>query len=133
MRGANQTEQLRKQALRIREAVLARHGYAPDAQTPASAGAARLDDVARLARVSAHWGIASNTPLVGPLLVYWRRMLRILLRWYINPIVEQQNAFNQAVSRAMFDLQSENEELRVELAELRATREHPAREHTDPA
>jgi hypothetical protein len=89
--------------------------------------------VAQLARVSAHWGIASNAPLVGPLLVYWRRALRIMLRWYINPIVEQQNAFNQAVSRALFDLQSENEELRIELAGRRANGEQPAREHTDPA
>ena len=131
--GAEQTEQLRRQSRRIREAVLARHGYAPDAHVAPAASAARLDAVAQLARVSAHWGIASNTPLVGPLLVYWRRALRIVLRWYINPIVEQQNAFNQAVSRALFDLQSENEELRVELAGLRTTGEQSAREHFDPA
>jgi hypothetical protein len=131
--GAEQTEQLRRQARRIREAVLARHGFAADASIPPAVGVARLDAVAQLARVSAHWGIASNTPALGPLLVYWRRALRIMLRWYINPIVEQQNAFNQAVSRALFDLQSENEELRVELVNLRRSGEQPTREHSDPA
>ena len=125
--------ELRGQARRIREAVMARHGFAPNATVALVAGAARLNDVARLARVSAHWGIASDLPLVGPPLVFLRRALRLVLRWYINPIVEQQNEFNQAVSRALFDLQTENEELRVEISGLRMGGERPGVERSDPA
>lgn len=124
---------LREQAQRIRAAVLARHGLAPDAPLPGGSRPARVDDVARLARVTAHWGIASNTPVVGPLIVVWRRALRIMLRWYINPIVEQQNAFNQAAARALFDLQAENDELREALAQARRAAETNDVERPGPA
>jgi hypothetical protein len=77
-----------------------------------------LDDVQRLATVNAHWGIASDLPIVGRFLVLFRRVLRIGLRWYINPIVDQQNAFNDAVVRALHDLETENEKLRAQLRSI---------------
>jgi hypothetical protein len=88
-----------------------------------------LEVAARLATVNAHWGIASDLPVIGRPLVLLRRVQRILLRWYINPIVDQQNAFNDAVVRTLIDLDAENEHLRSELARLRTTnasREHAA-------
>jgi hypothetical protein len=45
--------------------------------------------------------------------------MRIGLRWYINPIVEQQNLFNEAAVTALYDLQLENERLRDEIAASR--------------
>src|SRR5689334_2543457 len=111
-------ERLRTQVERIRAAVAARYGSAEDAPD-LNFTAPRLDEVARLATVNAHWGIASDAPVVGPLVVYTRRVVRLMLRWYINPLVEQQNAFNRSTVRALFDLQLEHDELRAELARLR--------------
>ena len=54
--------------------------------------------------VSAHLPILWDTPVVGRLGSYTKRLVRILLRWYINPIVEQQNNYNEAVARAIVQL-----------------------------
>ena len=74
-------------------------------------------EIARV--VSAHW------PLEGKGLYEqgWatvNKVVRRYLRWYINPIVEQQNAYNDASARAIRLLVEANGELRRELAELRA-------------
>jgi hypothetical protein len=69
--------------------------------------------------VSAHlpitWG---NPPLVGRGIAYAKRATRLLLRWYINPIVEQQNNFNAATTRAMLQLNAYLEQLTREGHEL---------------
>jgi hypothetical protein len=74
-------------------------------------------EIARV--VSAHW------PLEGRGLYErgWalvNKVVRRYLRWYINPIVEQQNAYNDASARAIRLLVEANGELRRELAELRS-------------
>ena len=38
-------------------------------------------------------------------------MVRVLLRWYINPIVEQQNRFNSATARAITEITAYQERL----------------------
>jgi hypothetical protein len=106
---------LQVQVERVRAALLARHGYSPGMELPRELAQSPLEDVQRLATVSAHWGIASDLPVVGRMLVLFRRSLRIMLRWYINPIVDQQNAFNDAVVRALYELQGENDKLRTRL------------------
>lgn len=62
--------------------------------------------------VSAHlpitWG---GPPLVGRGLAYAKRVTRLLLRWYINPIVEQQNNYNAAVTRALLQTNAYLEQL----------------------
>ena len=69
--------------------------------------------------VSAHlpitWG---GLPLVGRGLAYAKRAVRILLRWYINPIVEQQNNYNAAVTRALLQTNAYLEQLTREGYEL---------------
>ncbi|HUG15477.1 MAG TPA: hypothetical protein VMM78_10735 [Thermomicrobiales bacterium] len=107
-------EPVEVQVQRIREAVLARHGLRPGDRVPARPSSA-VNDAQQLATINAHWGIGSDAPVVGGALVLFRRMLRIVLRWYINPIVDQQNRFNQAAVRALFELRGDNEKLRVEL------------------
>lgn len=106
---------LQVQVERVRSALLVRHGYTPGMELPRDVARSPLEDVQRLATVSAHWGIASDLPVAGRVLVLFRRVLRIGLRWYVNPIVDQQNAFNDAVVRALHELQTENEKLRSEL------------------
>jgi hypothetical protein len=44
--------------------------------------------------------------------------VRLLLRWYINPIVDQQNDFNAAVVRALAELSAEVERLKSEKSEV---------------
>ncbi len=51
--------------------------------------------------VSAHLPITWDVRVFGRLLAYAKRATRLLLRWYINPIVEQQNRFNSATARAI--------------------------------
>ena len=50
--------------------------------------------------ISAHWPI-EGTGLFGRIIAVIQKVTRRLLRWYINPIVEQQNAYNDAVLRAL--------------------------------
>ena len=112
------SEAVSEQVQRIRHAILARHGL--DAATdvpPSLTERSALEEAAGLMQVSSHWGIASDLPVVGRLLVLVRRTMRLALRWYINPIVDQQNAFNQAVVRSLYELRSENDELRARLKE----------------
>lgn len=106
------------QVARLRATVLRRHGFDPADPIPNTVAESAVDEAARLSVVSAHWGIASETPVVGTVIVYLRRTMRIGLRWYINPIVEQQNAFNEAAVRALHELRAENDELRARLERL---------------
>ncbi len=50
--------------------------------------------------ISAHWPIEGHG-IVGRFIAIIQKVTRRLLRWYINPIVEQQNAYNDAVLRAL--------------------------------
>jgi hypothetical protein len=50
--------------------------------------------------ISAHWPIEGHG-LIGRIIAAVQKVTRRLLRWYINPIVEQQNAYNDAVLRAL--------------------------------
>ena len=106
------------QVERIRATVLRRHGYDASSTMPTETVESAVDEAARMCVVNAHWGIASDTPLIGSALVYARRAMRISLRWYINPIVEQQNAFNESVVRALHELRAENDDLRAQLERM---------------
>ncbi len=70
--------------------------------------------------VSAHLPITWETPVVGRLGAYTKRIMRIMLRWYINPIVEQQNRFNSAATRAAVELNVYAELLTRRLSDLEA-------------
>jgi len=102
---------LAEQVTAIRRAVAERHGVDPDAAPDVSASSA-IERAQRQATISAHWGLSSGVPVIGPLIVLGQRALRIGLRWYINPIVEQQNAFNDAAVAALYELELENQRLR---------------------
>jgi hypothetical protein len=72
--------------------------------------------------ISAHWPLEGrNAVEQGVALV--NKVVRRYLRWYINPIVEQQNAFNDVSARALRLLIADNAELRAEIAALKARQE----------
>jgi hypothetical protein len=61
--------------------------------------------------VSAHLPITWDLRVVGRLGAYTKRLVRLLLRWYINPIVEQQNRFNSATARAIVEINAYQERM----------------------
>ena len=85
---------------------------------------ASLDDPLRraadLAHISAHLPIMWRIPIVGRMLALAQRAIRIGLRWYINPIVDQINDFNEATITALNMLAARQEALAVRVAALEA-------------
>ena len=83
-------------------------------------------ELERWSSVNAHLPLPARGPL-GAALALSRRTARYLLRWYINPIVEQQNHFNAAATSldALDDarlrqLEREVRDLRARVATLEA-------------
>ncbi|MHB8648194.1 MAG: hypothetical protein ACYDAR_20635 [Thermomicrobiales bacterium] len=83
---------------------------------------ASLDDPLRqaadLAHVSAHFPIMWRVPIVGRGLSLVQRAMRIGLRWYINPIVDQINDFNEATITALNTIVARQEALAARIAAL---------------
>jgi predicted nucleic acid-binding protein len=59
-----------------------------------------LDEIELYRVVSAHWPLLGAT-LPQRAIALINKLVRRYLRWYINPIVEQQNAYNDAVARTL--------------------------------
>jgi len=78
-----------------------------------------LDEIELHRVVSAHWPLIGKT-LPQKIINLINKVVRRYLRWYINPIVEQQNAYNDAVARTLLLLVAVDAERRAELAALRA-------------
>jgi hypothetical protein len=68
--------------------------------------------------VSAHLPITWDLRVVGRLGAYAKRVVRVLLRWYINPIVEQQDRFNSAVARTVVEMYAYQERMTREWQSL---------------
>lgn len=113
----------------IKRRVRERQGLSPDGpdEPPAEARSA-LTEAMEAAHISAHTPILWDVPVVGRGIALVKRVVRLLLRWYINPIVDQQNDFNAAAVRALSDLAAENERLRAALDDLRAAQQRPERQ-----
>jgi O-antigen chain-terminating methyltransferase len=93
-----------------------------------------LEEIHATRTVNPHLPIAwpKWPPGVWPKIVaVTKKVVRRLLRWYINPIVEQQNAFNAAVTRVLEEfgrnaqaqarlMQNERTESETRLAQLRS-------------
>ena len=63
----------------------------------------------------------SPRPVIGPLLVFVRKAIfHLFMKWYLRPVVEQQNDFNQTASRLVQDLVQSQEKLARQLRELDA-------------
>lgn len=95
----------------------------PDTPPPTSAGERLRDhwraEAERWATVSAHSPVGGAGRL-GAALGLGQRAVRYLLRWYINPIVEQQNNVNRALLSLDALNRAREQELVREVAALRA-------------
>lgn len=95
----------------------------PSPEPAASAGGAVRArwraELERWSTVNAHLPLAATDRLQGALALS-RRGMRYLLRWYINPIVEQQNRFNAAAVSLDALGRARERELAREVDELRA-------------
>ena len=105
----------------IRRRVRERHGLPPDApdEPLVDAGRGALVEAMDAAHISAHLPILWDVPVVGRGVALAKRAVRLLLRWYINPIVDQQNDFNAAVVRALNELAAGQEQLRLTIDDCR--------------
>lgn len=99
----------------IRHAIRQRAGYSSQQEVPASPASSPLTEAADLANVSAHLPVTWDTPIVGRAVALSKRVMRLGLRWYINPIVEQQNQFNESVVRSLLSLEARYEQLALQL------------------
>jgi len=105
----------------IRRRVRERHGLSPDGPDDPGGGTGRgaLVEAMDAAHISAHLPILWDVPVVGRGVALAKRAVRLLLRWYINPIVDQQNDFNAAVVRALNELAATQEQLRLTIDDCR--------------
>lgn len=110
--------QLRKEVRARRQALSA------DEQSSASRNALdrelqRCAEQLEITRVvSAHWPLTGRT-LFERTKNLVNKVIRRYLRWYINPIVEQQNQFNDVAARTLRLLVEAHQELREQMAEVR--------------
>lgn len=108
----------------LHAAVRERAGYRSASEVPPLGAPSPLTEAADLAQVSVHFPLQGDTPVIGQALGWTKRAMRLMLRWYINPIVEQQNAFNEAVVRALGAIEARQLELTHRL-EAQADGEEP--------
>ncbi len=81
-----------------------------------------LDLVSRNWEVDGEFELGSRRKLTGGLAVGFKSFERRLLRWYINPIVHQVRKFNMLVTRTLFDIGNNLEELEDRVRELEERR-----------
>jgi hypothetical protein len=90
-----------------------------------------LDEIELYRVVSAHWPLLGKT-LPQRAINLVNKLVRRYLRWYINPIVEQQNAYNDAVARTLRLLAEAYAELDEQIADQRPTTNDQRRTENHP-
>jgi hypothetical protein len=80
-----------------------------------------LDEIELYRVISAHWPLLGKT-LPQRAINLVNKLVRRYLRWYVNPIAEQQNAANAAFTVALLRLIALDGERRTEIARTRARR-----------
>jgi hypothetical protein len=97
-------------------------------------------DANALARVRLYQHVNSHLPIGWPdmppgllpkLRAYAQKIVRRLLHWYINPLVDQQNLFNSAVAEVLSDLSLRIERQEQLLQELQRKAERAEQAHNE--
>ena len=71
------------------------------------------------ADISIEFPSGSARPVVGPAILFGKRVVRRGLRWYLAPIIEEQSRFNHSVLDLLEALRLQQERLRADLDDLR--------------
>lgn len=82
-----------------------------------------LDLVSRNWEIDSEFEIGSKRRVVGGLIVVFKRFTRRVLRWYINPIAHQVRKFNMLVTRTLFDISNNLEQIQERLSKLESVQE----------
>lgn len=103
-------------AQRLSEAIRQRTAELAAEQVTAARGA--LPDL-EMTRVLEEPPSVSARPVIGPLVTLWKRVVkRLVLAWYVRPLLGQQNDFNQAAATRVAELVAEVERLERRLRRL---------------
>jgi len=78
-----------------------------------------------LADVQTEFHSGSARPVIGPSIRLAKRAVRRGLRWYLGPVVAQQNRFNHATVEVLERLRLQNEALSAEVESLQARLARP--------
>jgi len=116
--GAAQAEPGARQAA-LMELVLARGAQEPPARFPDLELRALEPQLRLRQEVSAHWPLEERT-LAERAAALVHKLMRRYLRWYINPVVEQQNAANAALTQALLAIFALDSERRAQVAKVRS-------------
>jgi hypothetical protein len=73
--------------------------------------AATADPPEMLELIQSSRPLRSTKPVIGPLVVLAKKVIRRLLSWYVHPIAQDQTRFNDAITRELRALQRRVEEL----------------------
>lgn len=77
-----------------------------------------LDLISRNWEVDGDFELRSRRRLIGGLVVAFKRLVRGALSWYINPILHQVRKFNMLVTRTLYDVGNNIEELEERICSL---------------
>jgi hypothetical protein len=88
--------------------------YPPHSRTLA----VNLDLVSRNWELDGEFELGSRRKGIAKLVVAFKTTVRRLLRWYINPIVYQERKFNMLVTRTLFDISNNLQEMEERLLRL---------------
>lgn len=106
-------------AARLREAIRQRRAELAADEAAATGGG--LPDL-EMVRVLEEPPSVSARPVFGPLVTLWRRVVkRLMLAWYVRPVLGQQNDFNQAAARRIAELAADVEALSKRLRDLESS------------
>ncbi len=84
----------------------------------AEIGQGGLPDLERTQVVEEPIAVCSQ-PILGRLIVFMRKVFsHFCLKWYMRPLLQQQNSFNRAASLRICRLVNDNRRLRDQLAEI---------------
>ncbi|MFD0676214.1 MULTISPECIES: class I SAM-dependent methyltransferase [unclassified Paenibacillus] len=68
--------------------------------------------------INSEHAITSHRPIIGRFIILGKKVIRKLLRWYINPVIDQQRDFNASVTRSLNILTTLNINFSEELKAL---------------
>jgi hypothetical protein len=71
------------------------------------------------ADISIEFPSGSGRPVIGPAILFGKRVVRRGLRWYLAPIIDEQSRFNHSVLDLVESLRLQQERLRADLDDLR--------------